>query len=272
MSDKFEWVKMCHMASSKQPPSESAADRSGAPRRRGAPKGFLADRIVQTIKAEILSGVLPAGARLPTETELGKRFGVSRATVRSAIKELDVLGLVTARQGSGTFVRTEASVGDGLEKMGSISESIQASGKRPHQEYSRRTIRAVTPDEADRMDVPANTDVLELRRRFFADDEIVCYSYDLIPLSIFPDNFDPNDLQGSVFRYFKTELGLHPALGLANVHAIESTNVAWGDESEKHRLFLLLDQLQYDRNNVLIGYSKTYFVEGAYLFRLVRRN
>lgn len=236
------------------------------------PKTALADRIVQTIKSEILSGALAPGSKLPTETELGERFGVSRATVRSAIKELDVLGLVSARQGSGTFVRTQASVGDGLEKMGSITDAILASGKRPHQEYSRRTIRAVTPDEAERMQVPAGTDVLELRRRIFADNAIVCYSYDLIPMSIFPADFDPEEMTGSVFAYFKTRLGLHPALGLANVHAVESTNVAWGDESEKHRLFLLLDQLQYDRNNVLVGYSKTYFVEGSYLFKLVRRN
>ena len=42
-------------------------------------------------------GVHPPGGRLPTEADLCRRFEVSRATVRSALKELDVLGLVHTR-------------------------------------------------------------------------------------------------------------------------------------------------------------------------------
>lgn len=42
---------------------------------------------------------------LPSEEELAKRFGVSRVTIRSAMKKLDALGLVERRQGVGTFAR-----------------------------------------------------------------------------------------------------------------------------------------------------------------------
>lgn len=235
-------------------------------------RSFLADRIANELREEIAAGIWEADDKLPTEAALCKRFEVSRATVRSALKELDVLGLVHSIQGSGTYVRRQTSVRDGLERMGSISDSITASGKAPRQEYSRRTIRHVTPDEAQRMGVPASTDVVELRRRFFADNEVVCYTYDLLPLAIFPEGFDPKELTGSVFNYFVEVLDRHPSLGLARVHAVQSTHIAWGEKSEKHHLFLLLDQLQYDQNNELIGYSKTYFVEGAYAFELVRKN
>jgi len=230
----------------------------------------LADDIAATLKAEIRDGVHPPGTRLPTEAELCQRFEVSRATVRSAVKELDVLGLVRTRHGVGTFVRTRAGVRDGLERMGSITESIRASGKTPGHEYARRTLRQVLPDEAERMEVPPDTEILELRRRITADGEVVAYSYDLIPRWLLPEDFDPEELTGSVFGYFERRLGVHPTLGLARVHAVESAHIAWGRGASKHRLFILLDQLHYDAAHQLLAYGRTYFIEGAYEFQLTR--
>jgi GntR family transcriptional regulator len=230
----------------------------------------LADEIVATLKAEIRGGVFPPGSRLPTEAALCQRFGVSRATVRGAVKELDVLGLVRTQHGVGTFVQGRPAVRDGLERMGSISDSIRASGKVPGHEYARRTLRAVLPDEAERMGVPPDTEVLELRRRITADGDVVAYSFDLIPRQVFPARFDPNELTGSVFAFFEHRLGIHPTLGLARVHAVESAHIGWGPDASKHRLFLLLDQLHYDADHRLVAYSRTYFVEGAYQFELIR--
>lgn len=230
----------------------------------------LADEIVATLKAEIRGGVFPPGTRLPTEAALCRRFGVSRTTVRGAVKELDVLGLVRTQHGVGTFVRSRPAVRDGLERMGSISDSIRASGKVPGHEYARRTLRAVLPDEAERMGVPPDTEVLELRRRITADGAVVAYSFDLIPRGIFPPGFDPDELDGSVFAYFENRLGIHPTLGLARVHAVESSHIGWGPDAGRHRLFLLLDQLHYDAGHCLLAYSRTYFIEGAYQFELIR--
>ncbi|WP_201787448.1 GntR family transcriptional regulator [Wenjunlia vitaminophila] len=230
----------------------------------------LADDIVMTLKKEVADGHYPAGSRLPTEAALCERFGVSRATVRSALKELHVLGLVRTQQGAGTFVTPRPTVHDGLERMGSITDSIRSSGKEPGHEYGRRTLRQVLPDEAERMEAPTDTEVIELRRRITADGDVVAYSYDLIPLSLFPPRFDPDELSGSIFAYFENALGLRPTLGLAKVHAVTSSHIAWGPDAAKHRLFILLDQLHYDQTHRLLAYSKTYFVEGAYEFELVR--
>ncbi len=230
----------------------------------------LADHIARALKSEIRDGGYPPGARLPTEADLCRRFGVSRATVRSAVKELDVLGLVRTQHGVGTFVRSRPAVRDGLERMGSITESIRASGKVPGHSYARRTLRPVLPDEAERMDLPADSDVLELRRRITADRAVVAYSYDVIPRNLLPERFDTAELEGSIFGYFETRLGIHPVLGLAEVHAVDSAHIAWGPDAARHRLFLLLDQLHYDSAHRLLAYSRTYFVEGAYEFHLTR--
>lgn len=60
--------------------------------------------IAAALREGVLSGDYPPESRLPSETELVRRFGVSRMTIVKAIKELQQAGLVTRRVGSGTYV------------------------------------------------------------------------------------------------------------------------------------------------------------------------
>src|SRR5947208_1281685 len=56
-------------------------------------------------------GVLPAGSRLPSEPALATEFGVSRATLRDALRALESEGLIRRMWGSGTFVTTGRRLG-----------------------------------------------------------------------------------------------------------------------------------------------------------------
>src|SRR4029077_20601313 len=64
----------------------------------------LAHALVERLGAEILSGRLAPGARLPNEQDLIATTGVSRTVVREAIAALRAEGLVVTRQGAGAFV------------------------------------------------------------------------------------------------------------------------------------------------------------------------
>lgn len=61
-------------------------------------------RVAATLKEEILGGLHPVGAQLPTEHELCARFAVSRFTIREALRQLRDDGLIMSRQGAGTVV------------------------------------------------------------------------------------------------------------------------------------------------------------------------
>ncbi|MGD0721928.1 MAG: FadR/GntR family transcriptional regulator [Roseiarcus sp.] len=63
--------------------------------------------LAQLLAAEIRSGRLPPGSRLPTEQELSLATGVSRTVVREAVAALRADGLVTTRQGLGAFVSND---------------------------------------------------------------------------------------------------------------------------------------------------------------------
>ena len=84
-------------------------------------RGRVADQIVEDLRGQILSGVLPDGARLPSERELAAQYDVSAPTVREAVRVLTAMGLLNTRNGSRTTVTAR---GDTLLAM-SISSVVQ---------------------------------------------------------------------------------------------------------------------------------------------------
>jgi len=62
--------------------------------------------ISRHLETEIAGGKYGDGARLPSEIQLVKQFGVSRPTVARALRDLEAKGLIDRRAGSGTYVRT----------------------------------------------------------------------------------------------------------------------------------------------------------------------
>ena len=67
-------------------------------------------QVYKQLKERLVSGFWKPGEKLPSELELCKIFGVSRVTVRAAIQQLEILGLVETRQGNGTTVTQFSSI------------------------------------------------------------------------------------------------------------------------------------------------------------------
>ena len=84
-------------------------------------KGTVTQRAIERITAMIREGELEPGERLPTERELAARLGISRSSMREAIRALTVLGVVEARHGSGIYV-TRLEAGDLLETFGVVAD------------------------------------------------------------------------------------------------------------------------------------------------------
>jgi GntR family transcriptional regulator, transcriptional repressor for pyruvate dehydrogenase complex len=72
----------------------------------------ISGQIVEELRREILTGHLPAGARLPPEGELAHRFGTNRNTLREAVRTLEGLNLIQVRQGDGVTVRDFRAMGE----------------------------------------------------------------------------------------------------------------------------------------------------------------
>ncbi|MFE3601109.1 FadR/GntR family transcriptional regulator [Streptomyces sp. NPDC059096] len=67
-------------------------------------RSALSDQVIDELRDQITSGAWPVGSRIPTEPELVEQLGVARNTVREAVRALAHNGLLSIRQGSGTYV------------------------------------------------------------------------------------------------------------------------------------------------------------------------
>ncbi|MCS6779802.1 MAG: histidine utilization repressor [Geminicoccaceae bacterium] len=105
-------------------------------------------RIMEAIRAEIAEGRLPPGARVPSEHELVRRFGVARMTANRALNELAQEGLIVRTAGSGTYV-AERRLEMPLLLVPDIAAEIRASG-RVHRAEVLRLEAAPAPEAVAR--------------------------------------------------------------------------------------------------------------------------
>jgi DNA-binding GntR family transcriptional regulator len=134
-------------------------------------------RVVQTLKQEIVNGVYPVDSQLPTENALQARFGVSRHTVREAVRELRDAGLVASRQGFGTTVLRPGSPRPYLHEVASINALIELANAT---RYDVRTSEIVFADAvlAERLGGAAGSKWLRVEGyRYSPDDRrAVCWT------------------------------------------------------------------------------------------------
>ena len=230
----------------------------------------LPQQLADALRARIRASEWAAGERLPTEAELVAQYGVSRATVRQAIKDIEGQGLVVVQRGRGTFMADRAGIHAGMQELASISSTIADMGFTPSMRYRRRTIRAATPAELKQFELPAGSQVLDIQRKILADGQTVAFSYDILPRWAFPADFRASQLTGSVFGFLAEHGGPRPTRAVAEVHAVRSDSIGWDDETDGHQLYVLLDQMQVDERGRPFMHSRSFFLEGRFNFTVVR--
>jgi GntR family transcriptional regulator len=138
-------------------------------------------RVADDIRIEIEQGKLPPGARLPTFDELAERYRCSLAVVRKAVDLLKQQGLIITMQGSGTFVRERpVAQRQGVERYSRgrwaaggkaiLIAEAESQGYTAGQTLRELGIAPAPPAVAERLGIPAGTDVWVRRRTTLIDE------------------------------------------------------------------------------------------------------
>lgn len=128
---------------------------------------------------------LKENEKLPTEQELCDQYGISRATVRQALKELENEDYIYKIQGKGTFVSPKKFQQD-LLKFYSFTDEMKKIGKTPTSLIL--DFKVVNPDKkiAQILDINRNDKVYEFTRLRLADNEPMMLETTYIPYELFP--------------------------------------------------------------------------------------
>jgi len=214
----------------------------------------------------------PAGQRLPSEPVLAKQMGVSRATLRDAMRTFETQGLIRRRQGSGTFVVGKVQA---LESGLEVLESLETMASRLNLEISvsNLSVEHETADEdiARNLNLDVGVPLLCIRRVIRADDRPVAYLVDILPEDVLQINDLPADFRGSVLDFFLSR-GDSLKTSRANISAIGATaEVAKELEIQRGDVLLHFYSQLFDNNGRVVDYSLSYFIPGYFHFHVVRR-
>ena len=113
------------------------------------PKSTLVETVITRLEELITSGEWPVGFRVPPEPELVRALGVSRNTVREAVRALVHAGLLDPRPGDGTYVRADTGLDAALERAARRWGALDAFEVRNMLERDAAMLAAQRRNEAD---------------------------------------------------------------------------------------------------------------------------
>jgi GntR family transcriptional regulator len=147
------------------------------------------------------------GTSFPTELELCARFDVSRPTVRQAIIELVNEGFLYRVKGRGTFIAEPKIRQDFLIALKSFSEEMQQKGLTPSTEVL--DFRNVACDErvSETLEIREGSDVVQLERLRFADNEPVVLVMTFLPSAKLPGMLERHFENESLYHIIEVEYG-----------------------------------------------------------------
>ncbi|MGB9840496.1 GntR family transcriptional regulator [Thermovenabulum sp.] len=228
--------------------------------------------VLNKIKEMIEKGEIKEGERLPSEIEYSKKLGVSRATLREALRILEDEGYVKRYHGVGTFVTRPRVIKSGMEELISITRLIEKQGMRPGTKDVLIERVKPTEKEAALMNIPVEDDIFRIQRVRTADDIPVLYCIDRIPAKYVKKEFNFN--KESLFQYLQEDLGIYIAYAVSDVIPVKAKvkNIYKKLEMKSASgVLLLLEQLHFDENNNPIFYSSNYFSPEKFRFYIVRK-
>jgi len=145
-------------------------------------KPSLVDIAEDALRAWLATGRHRPGERLPPEQELSVHLGISRGTLRTALRRLEESGEIVRRQGSGTYVGRAASTSldEGLEKLVSYSELARRRGVKLELGEVEFEEKRIGPEPAELFGLDASTKATTVTRTLLLDGQPGAWMRDVV--------------------------------------------------------------------------------------------
>ena len=228
-------------------------------------------QVIDHLKADIENGVFKENEKLPSEFELSKSLGVSRATLREALRLLEEENIIVRRHGVGTFVNPKPVFTSGIEQLSSISSMIEEVGMAPGTIYIGSTAAISTEEDIKRFQCDEDDSIMTIKRVRTADDEPVVYCIDQLPEKYLPASFLTTE-NPSIFQALEETGEIHVSYAVTYIDPIGyHSEVSPILNCKEDQALLVLKQYHYDDNDRMVLYSRNYFRADKFSFHVVRK-
>jgi GntR family transcriptional regulator len=236
------------------------------------PPRWVAARNALLIRFE--KGEWPPGVQLPPEPQLAIELGVSRATLREALRSLSEDGYIDRRPGTGTRSAYRHVVPTSLDNNIGVADLIRSMGMVPGTSMLRFRL-GEAPDEVARdLELGDERQVAIIERVRTADGNPVIYSRHFYPPG---DNWDEGAMLAgldsqSLYTVLEARAGISIHYATATISpAIADSLIARRLRSDEGILLLHFWQVDFDRDRRPVILSDEYYRADAFEFTVLRR-
>lgn len=179
-------------------------------------------QLKQIVRTEIERGMYRPGDRLPSETEMIQKYGVSRITVRQALSELESEGVVVRRHGRGTYV-AERNIEHDLVRLTDFVEDMELAGLAPSSQVLAMKREPATSSIAEALKIAVGEEVVRVDRLRLADQRSIAYDTTWLPLRFGLLLSEAELAHETIFHILETRYGIPVEMGVFHITASVAT-------------------------------------------------
>ncbi len=222
-------------------------------------------QVYQGLARLIEDGTLERGSALPGERDLARQLGVSRVTVRQALRLLEEGGQLVRKQGSGTFV-AESRILQPLSALSSFSDDMRSRGLTPGARVLSLERTRPSPQEAMNLALKPSGEVWRLKRLRTADGHPLAIEISTVPMEMLPQVSRAALESGSLYALLR-EGGHAPVRAMQHLRATAA-------DSETSRLLelsvgaplLSTERVTWDAGGRTLEYARSQYRGDRYDF------
>ena len=220
----------------------------------------------RALEEAIEDGRLPRGSKLDSELDLAEQLGISRPTMRAALKQLVDKGLIMRRRGIGTIVAAQPV--RRAVALTSLYDDLKAAGREPQTSVLSLEEVPCPPDVCEHLNLGPNAPVLRIERLRVAGSDPIALMCNAVPVGLL--EIEKEDLeQTGLYELFR-QSGITPHVATQRIGARKAgAREAELLEIEPGDPVLTMARIAYDTNGRPIEYGSHCYPAESYWFEMM---
>ena len=231
----------------------------------------------KTIRSQLLSamrsGEYADCARLPRESVLAEKLGISRTQLRDILASLEREGFITRRHGVGTIInRHVLNAQTRMDIEVEFLDMIRQNGHEAAVAYVRVSDGTADKRIAQQLQIPEGPPIIRVARLCTADGRPAIYCEDVVEKALARGNYTIKDFKLPIFHFLQRFCGVNPYMDLTDVRP----TVADAALSEVFQVpvgapLLNMEEVDFDIDGKPVFCSSEYFADGIFRHTVMRK-
>lgn len=231
----------------------------------------------KTIRTQLLlamrEGEYATCKRLPRESVLAEKLGISRTQLRDILASLEREGFITRRHGIGTIINHHVlNVQTRMDIEVEFMDMIRQSGRTPKVAYVQANEKKADTRIANHLHIEEGTPIIQISRLVMADGIPAIYCEDMIPQKLVHGSATIQDYKLPIFHFLRQFCHTIPYLDLTEVRpTVADKKLSEIFQVSAGTPLLNMDEVDYDIDGKPVFCSNEYYVDGIIHHTVMRK-